>query len=44
MIDLDAPTLCVSGVILIALLGPVFYSFFIDKWLRDAPDPRRRKF
>lgn len=44
MIDLDAPTLVVSGVILIALVGPLFYSMFIDKWMRDAPDPRRRKF
>ena len=44
MIDLDNPTLVVSGVSLIALLCPVLYSFWIDKWQRDTPDPRRRKF
>ena len=44
MIDLDAPTLVVSGVILIALVAPVMYSFWIDKWQKDTPDPRHRKF
>jgi hypothetical protein len=44
MIDLDNPTLVASGVILIALLAPVLYSFWIDKWMKDTPDPRRRKF
>ncbi len=44
MIDLDNPTLVVSGVILISLLCPVLYSFWIDKWQRDTPDPRHRKF
>ncbi len=44
MIDLDMPTLAGFGVILIALLGPVGYAFFIDKHKKGAPDPRTRKF
>jgi hypothetical protein len=44
MIDLDMPTAVDFGVILIALVGPVIYSLFIDKWQRNTPDPRKRKF
>jgi len=44
MIDLDMPTAAGMGVILLAFLGPYFYAFFIDKWAKDTPDPRRRTF
>ncbi len=44
MIDLDMPTACGFGVCLIAFLGPYFYGFFLDKYEKDAPDPRRRTF
>lgn len=44
MFDVDNPTLVVSFVILIALVGPVMYSFWIDKWQRNTTDPRHRKF
>ena len=44
MIDLDSPTLVLSFVILIALVCPVLYSFWIDKWQRNTADPRHRKF
>jgi len=44
MIDFDNPTVVDFAVILIALLGPVIYGLFIDKYQKNTPDPRRRKF
>jgi len=44
MIDFDNPTVAAFGVILISLIGPVMYAFWIDKWKKDTPDPRHRKF
>ncbi len=44
MIDLDRPTLCVFGVIMIAFWAPYLYGFVIDKFKKDSPDPRRRTF
>jgi len=44
MIDFDNPTVVDFGVILVALLGPVIYGLWIDKFQKGTPDPRRRKF
>jgi hypothetical protein len=44
MIDYDNPTVVDFFVILIALIGPVVYALFIDKYQKNTPDPRRRKF
>ncbi len=44
MIDMDNPQFAAGLVIAIALLGPVLYSFFIDKHKKGTPDPRKVKF
>jgi len=44
MIDLDRPTFAGFLVIMIAFWGPYLYAFFLDKYKKDAPDPRRRSF
>ena len=44
MIDVDMPTVCGLGVILVAFFGPYLYAMFLDKWAKDTPDPRRRSF
>lgn len=44
MIDLDRPTFAAFLIIMIAFWAPYLYSFFIDKYCKDTPDPRRRSF
>jgi len=44
MINMDNPQFGGLLVILIALLGPVIYSFFIDKHKKGTPDPRNQEF
>ncbi len=44
MIDLDNAPLAAFLVIAIAYLGPIAYSFFVDNYKKDAPDPRKIKF
>jgi len=44
MIDMDNPQFAAGLVILLALVGPVIYSLFIDKHKKGSPDPRKVKF
>jgi len=44
MIDFDNAQVAIIGVIAIALLVPVLYSFFIDNHKKGTEDPRDVKF
>ncbi|GMQ99310.1 MAG: hypothetical protein BMS9Abin18_0127 [Zetaproteobacteria bacterium] len=44
MINMDNPQFGGLLVILIALVGPIVYSFFIDKHKKGTPDPRSQEF
>jgi len=44
MIDMDNAQIAILGIIAIALLVPVLYSFFIDDHKKGTPDPRNRQF
>ncbi len=44
MVNWDDPHWASFLVIAIALLGPVVYSFFIDKHKKGTPDPRKIEF
>ena len=37
MIELDNPPLVLFCIVMLALLAPVFYSFFVDKFDKKSP-------
>jgi len=44
MINLDNPQITGMGIILVALLVPIIYSFFVDNHKKGTEDPRKSKY